>query len=114
MTGAQFQAWFAKHGGGFVDDLDEVLGGLRATLIQKNAAYGDSALSPLRVFSRADPEEQSRTRLDDKLSRIARGDGSGNEDAEADALGYLVLLRIAKLRRERAIQKPNDNIEKKE
>lgn len=91
---------------GFHDDLVEVLDGLRATLLQKNAAYGDSALRPVRIFSRADPEEQIRTRLDDKLSRLARGDGSGDEDAEADLLGYLVLLRIAKLRRERAISTP--------
>lgn len=35
-------------------------------------------------------------RMDDKLSRIARGDGSGNEDAELDLLGYLILKRAIK------------------
>ena len=63
-------------------------------LVAKNRAYGDSALDPLRVFSRADPVEQLRVRIDDKLSRIARGDSIG-EDTVLDLLGYLVLLRVA-------------------
>lgn len=67
---------------------------LEAMLLAKNQAYGDSALAPLRVFSRADPVEQIRVRLDDKLSRLARGSDAG-EDVVADLLGYLVLLRIA-------------------
>ena len=64
-------------------------------LKSKNAAYGDAALTPLRVFSRLDNAAGIRVRLDDKLSRIARGDGSGDEDAVKDLLGYLLLLRIA-------------------
>ena len=64
-------------------------------LLAKNAAYGDSALQPLRIFSRANDTEQLNVRLDDKLSRIARGDGSGDEDAEFDIIGYLILKRIA-------------------
>lgn len=67
---------------------------LEAMLLTKNQAYGDSALAPVRVFSRADPVEQIRVRLDDKLSRLARGSAAG-EDVIADLLGYLVLLRIA-------------------
>lgn len=66
-------------------------------LLQKNAAYGDSALAPLRVFSKADTIEQLRVRIDDKLSRLFRGQDAG-EDAELDLIGYLVLLRVAKMR----------------
>ena len=33
-----------------------------------------------------------RVRIDDKLSRLARGDGSGDEDAVKDLVGYLALL----------------------
>lgn len=84
----------------FESEVKEVLEELGRSLIAKNAAYGDSALNPMRVFSRSDAEEGIRVRLDDKLSRIARGDGSGDEDAVADLLGYLVLLRIAQRRRE--------------
>lgn len=61
-------------------------------LREKNRAYGDSAASPLRVFSQVGPDVGIRVRIDDKLSRIARGDGSGNEDAIKDLAGYLALL----------------------
>ena len=68
---------------------------IEAMLLAKNEAYGDSALAPLRLFSRCGAAEALRVRIDDKLSRLARGDGSGDEDAILDLIGYLVLLRIA-------------------
>lgn len=67
---------------------------LKAMLLAKNARYGNSALDPVRVFSRASTEEQIRVRLDDKLSRLMRGQGLETEDVEADLMGYLVLLRV--------------------
>lgn len=70
---------------------------LKGMLLLKNEAYGDSALDPLRVFSKANTVEQIRVRLDDKLSRLQRGMAAG-EDVELDLLGYLILLRIAKRR----------------
>lgn len=85
----------------FDDDVQEITGQLAALLIQKNRAYGDSALNPVRIFSKADPVEQLLVRLDDKLSRLARGSAAG-EDVELDLLGYLVLLRVARLRTARA------------
>ena len=63
-------------------------------LIAKNLAYGNSALDPVRIFSKADPSEQIKVRIDDKLSRIARGSDAG-EDVILDLLGYLVLLRLS-------------------
>jgi hypothetical protein len=68
---------------------------IKAMLLKKNAAYGNSALDPMRVFSRASSEEQILVRIDDKLSRLARGSAAG-EDVIADLLGYLVLLRVAR------------------
>lgn len=65
-------------------------------LISKNRAYGNSAIDPVRIFSKADRLEQLDVRIDDKLSRIARGDGSGDEDPELDLIGYLVLKRVAR------------------
>ena len=65
-------------------------------LLAKNAAYGNSALQPLRIFSKADAVEQIRVRLDDKLSRIARGQAAG-EDVTLDLIGYLILLRGAEV-----------------
>ena len=48
------------------------------------------------MFSRAEPEEQLLVRIDDKLSRIARGSEFENDDTILDLIGYLVLLRIAR------------------
>ena len=77
------------------DQILSVCLGVSRFLMEKNKAYGDSALNPLRVFSKADTVEQIRVRMDDKLSRLARGDLAG-EDAELDLLGYLVLLLVAR------------------
>lgn len=62
-------------------------------LISKNKQYANSALDPIRVFSRADRMEQLRVRADDKLSRIRNGDTS--EDALTDLAGYIILMKIA-------------------
>lgn len=71
-------------------------------LIAKNNAYGDSALDPVRIFSKANPIEQILVRVDDKLSRFARGnDYPGDNDID-DLIGYLVLLKIAKERHGKA------------
>lgn len=64
-------------------------------LVAKNRAYGDSALCPVRMFSRASAEEQILVRIDDKLSRLARGAAAG-EDTVQDLAGYLVLLMVAR------------------
>lgn len=81
-------------GAAFAARVDAVLDPLRQTLIEKNAAYGDSALNPVRVFSKAGTEEQIKVRIDDKISRLQRGSEIG-EDTVLDLMGYLVLLRIA-------------------
>jgi hypothetical protein len=64
-------------------------------LHDKNDAYGNSALDPVRVFSRTDTAEQLRVRIDDKLSRLMRGREYPGDDTVLDLVGYLVLLRIA-------------------
>lgn len=69
---------------------------LATLLISKNTAYGNSALEPVRIFSKASPEEQLLVRIDDKLSRLARGRAAG-EDVVWDLLGYLVLYRVSQL-----------------
>ena len=85
-------------------ELDE----LRDLLVRKNAQYGDSATNPLRVFSRAAADEQLRVRIDDKLSRLARGTGD-TEDTEQDLLGYLLLLRVQRrLRSEGTAKQPDE------
>jgi hypothetical protein len=68
---------------------------IKALLLEKNARYGNSALDPLRLFSRADADEQLRVRIDDKISRIRASQPGDDEDVILDLIGYLVLLRVA-------------------
>ena len=80
-------------------DIRAVCAQLADTLCEKNRRYGDSALAPLRVFSKASPEEQLLVRLDDKLSRLRSAQADEDEDVVTDLLGYLVLLLVARRRR---------------
>jgi hypothetical protein len=66
---------------------------LKEMLLEKNKAYGSSFSNPLRIFSKATVDEMINVRLDDKLSRLARGSMAG-EDVELDLMGYLVLKRV--------------------
>ena len=66
-----------------------------ALLIEKNRSYGNSALNPVRIFSRSDTTEQLKVRIDDKLSRFMNGDDTFKENDLDDLMGYLVLLSIA-------------------
>jgi hypothetical protein len=79
-------------------DIKRVCDQVTDLLISKNRSYGDSALRPSRIFSKADNVEQLLVRIDDKLSRIQNGhDWPGDNDID-DLIGYLVLLKIAKER----------------
>lgn len=69
---------------------------IKKLLIDKNAKYGNSALNPVRVFSKASTTEQLLVRIDDKLSRIKTiGLEAPDEDTLNDLIGYLILLKIA-------------------
>lgn len=65
-------------------------------LIKKNIAYGNSALDPVRIFSKAGPREQLHVRIDDKLNRLMKGTEYPGDNDIDDLIGYLVLLKIAK------------------
>lgn len=68
---------------------------LGALLLKKNTAYGDSALSPVECFAQGlSTSQRLGVRMDDKISRMARGNADG-EDPQMDLAGYLILLRIA-------------------
>tara|TARA_R110000744_G_scaffold34094_1_gene79668 strand:+ start:1390 stop:1662 length:273 start_codon:yes stop_codon:yes gene_type:complete len=66
-------------------------------LISKNEQYGDSVMSPIRIFSDADTEAGLRIRIDDKLNRLMQGNDSmeKDEDVVKDLIGYLTLLLIS-------------------
>jgi hypothetical protein len=78
------------------ESIDRVVSEIKEMLIAKNRAYGDSALEPVRVFSKAETVEQLYVRIDDKLSRVKRGHEYPGDDTISDLIGYLVLLLIAK------------------
>ena len=69
---------------------------VKELLLYKNKNYGNSALEPLRVFSKSSAVEQLLVRIDDKLNRIKKGAGLLNKDEDVimDLIGYLVLLKI--------------------
>lgn len=73
--------------------ISEVCDEIKELLLAKNKAYGNSALDPVRIFSKASAIEQINVRIDDKLSRLVRGHAVG-EDVEFDLIGYLVLKRV--------------------
>ena len=79
-------------------DIATVCDDLKELLLEKNRKYGDSALNPVRVFSKVDAVEQIKVRLDDKLSRLANQQNDEDEDVLQDLLGYLILLKIAQRR----------------
>ena len=78
-------------------EIAEICDGIKNLLLEKNKKYGDSALNPSRIFSKANTVEQLLVRIDDKLNRIQKGAGliANDEDVVSDLIGYLVLLKIA-------------------
>ena len=76
--------------------ISEICDEVKNILLEKNRKYGDSALNPKRVFSKASPIEQINVRIDDKISRIMSAQDDDTEDAELDLIGYLILKRVAK------------------
>lgn len=82
----------------FQTELRTVVDEIYTMLCKKNAKYGDSALNPKRIFSKADTIEQIKVRIDDKLSRLANQASGEDEDVEMDLIGYLLIMRVAKRR----------------
>jgi len=80
----------------FAKNVHRITRNIAEMLIKKNASYGDSALNPARIFSKANREEQLLVRIDDKLSRIQRGHEYAGDDSIRDLIGYLTILLIAR------------------
>lgn len=80
----------------------QICDSIKEMLLEKNKKYGDSAIDPVRIFSKTDSTEQIRVRIDDKLSRISRGVDllSEDEDVINDLIGYLILLKISHNKKE--------------
>ena len=75
-------------------------------LSAKNASYGDSALHPMGIFSKADAVDSLSARIDDKLARLKHAPAAYGEDTLKDLVGYLILLQLALEDRARSEVKP--------
>ncbi len=71
---------------------------VKKLLVQKAKIYGDSAADPVGVFSRTDAIERIQVRIDEKLSRVARG-SFDIEDSTADLIGLLAIRQVLKRRK---------------
>ena len=80
----------------FKSSVENICDDVKNMLIEKNKAYGNSALDPVRIFSKVDSTEQINVRIDDKLSRLSKGNEYPEEDTINDLIGYLILLKISK------------------
>ena len=78
--------------------LRDICDRIKKMLIAKNQQYGNSVIEPVRIFSKARIDEQLKVRIDDKLSRIYRGNDLLESDTDVieDLIGYLILLLHAR------------------
>ena len=79
--------------------IKEVITEVKDLLIEKNRAYGDSAINPSNIFSNGDALDSLGARIDDKLMRIKNtGITDKTEDTLIDLIGYLVLYKVAMIK----------------
>lgn len=71
----------------------KICSSIEKTLIEKNKRYGNSALEPINIFSKADSNQGILQRLDDKLMRIKNSSELRKNDV-FDVIGYLTLLSV--------------------
>lgn len=88
--------WIDGKAGAFEQSVRRHTDRIADMLVAKNLSYGDAALNPIRVFSKADRMEQLYIRLDDKLSRVQKGHEYPGDDTIQDIIGYCVLILIAR------------------
>ena len=74
----------------------EITDAMKDLLLYKNNKYGDSAISPKKIFYKGDSTNSILIRLDDKLGRVM----SNTEDKPrvndvCDIIGYCTLLLIS-------------------
>ena len=80
----------------FANKLDTAASNIVELLKSKNKAYGNTALSPVKIFSKLDATEALCARIDDKIMRIKnKGINDQTEDTVDDLIGYLLLLKMS-------------------
>jgi len=68
---------------------------IKRLLLEKNVAYGNSALSPIQIFAKAGAAEGIANRIDDKLNRIKNAQSYPGDNDVDDLIGYLILYKIS-------------------
>jgi hypothetical protein len=68
---------------------------IKRLLLEKNVAYGNSALSPIAIFAKAGAQEGIANRIDDKLNRIKNNQSYVGDNDLDDLIGYLILYKIS-------------------
>lgn len=74
----------------FVSSVHQIAGELSRLICKKNKAYGNSALSPLNIFS---GKAMVGQRVDDKLARI-KNNATLKKNDVVDLMGYLTLICV--------------------
>lgn len=74
----------------------EICEEIKELLLEKNRKYGDSAINPIRIFSKSNNLEQILVRIDDKINRIKNIQADEDEDVINDLIGYFILYKVAK------------------
>jgi len=75
--------------------INKITESLNDLLQYKNVNYGDSALNPIKVFSKVDAVNSLCQRADDKISRIQNSENLRVNDL-IDLMGYCVLICASK------------------
>jgi hypothetical protein len=75
------------------EKIDILFDNFKNFLKEKNKRYGDSAISPIKVFSKSDSGDNILNRCDEKLARIRNSPELRKNDI-CDLMGYLVLLCV--------------------
>ena len=78
------------------DKIVKLMNNFRDFLLEKNKRYGDSALNPLSIFSKAEPNNRLCRRIDEKLQRILNSEDGLRKNDVSDIMGYIILLLIDK------------------
>ena len=81
----------APSGPAISDACDEI----KRLLLEKNIAYGNSALSPIAIFAKAGAQEGIANRIDDKLNRIKNSQSYPGDNDLDDLIGYLILYKVS-------------------
>jgi len=75
--------------------IEETCDAFKRFLLEKNKRYGNSAFEPINVFSKLNPEEGMKLRMDDKVKRIKNSPELRKNDV-VDLCGYLILIATYK------------------